>query len=273
MKVVTDIPSAPARPIDGHKGTFGTVVVVGGSWGMIGAPALVARAAFRVGAGLVKVASSDDSVLHDVLRLEPSATGLHLAEALRQDAVFAVGPGLGEVELEAVLPRVSSSRGVLDADGLNAVARQGAAELAWPSGWVWTPHPGEYRRLAKAMGLTWDPTDDQQRPRAAAALAERVQGVVLLKGHRAVVSDGARVYTNTTGNPALAAAGTGDVLTGAIAGLMAQSMTGFEAACLAVYAHGLAADRWADKLGPRGMLARELADELARVMPDFADKA
>jgi NAD(P)H-hydrate epimerase len=125
-----------------------------------------------------------------------------------------------------------------------------------------TPHPGEFKRLATALGIARSGTDPDQRPNAAGELARAHKAIVVLKGHRTIVSDGERVYVNTTGNPALAAAGSGDVLTGLIAALIAQKVEPFDAAVLGVYLHGLAADLWAAEHGKSGMLARELAERL-----------
>ena len=276
---IDDPPSPPQRPEDGHKGTFGTVIVVGGSATMIGAPAICARATFRAGAGLVKVAGSSQVLTHAIV-IEPGATGVlleqgvgmaaHLAAIDAADpeakAVLAVGPGLGQAaeSAELVLGLLGGSRAVvLDADGLNLLA---ASQERLEGGvTVLTPHVGEFRRLAAPMGITADPTLTAERPAAAVALARAHEAVVVLKGRHTIVSDGDRVYTNASGNAALATAGTGDVLTGVIASLIGQGMEAFDAAALGVSMHGLAAERWVQSHGPCGLLARELADELPAV--------
>ncbi len=128
-----------------------------------------------------------------------------------------------------------------------------------------TPHPGEFRRLASAVGLDLDDAaaiDPARRVDSAGALAREHDAVVVLKGAGTVVTDGQRFAVNTTGNPALATAGSGDVLTGLIAALIAQHMSPFEAAALGAHLHGLAADRWADRHGPSGLTAQDLAREL-----------
>lgn len=274
LRWIEQIPGSavPSRPADGHKGTFGTVVVIGGSPLMIGAPALTATAALRSGAGLVKVASSAE-VCRGVMTIQPSVTGMAPEEldTLRdaEKTVLAIGPGWGggggggDV-VDAVLRRVLSWSNalVVDADGLNALARLGDAARPAELPWVLTPHPGEFRRLAGAFGISGDPTDPGQRPAAAAALAAVTGAVVVLKGRHTIVCDGKRAYRNDTGNPALATAGTGDVLTGLIAGLIAQGTDAFDAAVLGVYLHGDAADAWAAEHGASGMLAMELADAL-----------
>ena len=275
------IPSPPPRPLDAHKGSFGTVIVVGGCPTMFGAPALAARAAFRSGAGLVKIAT-DAQTLPFALLAEPSATGVVLSQASHnttyaalaalnqadpdERAVLAVGPGWGGPGREDwrsdFVQRLATGRRavVLDADGLNLLAT--LKEIKAKAPLVLTPHPGEFKRLAQAFGVAGDPAAPGERAGCAMALAQKVNAVVLLKGRRTVVSDGAQVYENHTGNPVLATAGSGDVLTGLIAGLLAQGMKPFEAACLGAHLHGQAADRWRDAHGGRGMLARELADGL-----------
>ncbi len=276
---IENVPPAPDRPAGGHKGTFGTVVVVGGSATMVGAPALCATAALRVGAGLVQLAVPDALML-PTLAVQPSAMGVTRGEldALepKGGTVLAVGPGLGGADDVEPLVRGLVESGhpmVLDADGLNALARMGLAERPGGSasdsgGWVLTPHPGEFKRLAEAFGIDGDPTDPDQRPDAAAALAQKTGAVVVLKGLHTVVTDGQRAYRNTTGNPALSTGGTGDVLTGAIASLWAQGTEPFEAACLGVYLHGDAADAWAAVHGPAGLLAMELAE----LLPDALNR-
>lgn len=285
----------PARPADGHKGTFGTVIVVGGSRTMIGAPALCARAALRGGTGLVKIATLP-AVLPHTLTIEPAATGIALdfehdpaaAMAMLDDAdpdgraVLAIGPGWGQASEAAQLLALlldSPRTMVLDADGLNLLASmlrkdtraarpQGAAARDPKTGpRVLTPHPGEFRRLADAVGLDADPVGEEHRPTAAATLCTRLGvDVVLLKGRHTVVSDGRRVYINATGNPALATAGSGDVLTGLIAALLAQGVPCFDAAAWGAHLHGLAADGWARQHGLSGLHAVDLIDALPDVM-------
>lgn len=276
---IQQIPDPPKRPDDAHKGTFGTVIVVGGSETMIGAPALCARAAFRSGAGLVKIATSRE-VLPHALTIEPGATGIVLGgddDGWRQaidradpdgKAVLAVGPGMGLATGggQKVLSLLRGNRSVvLDADGLNLLARTGRPRPHSDAELVLTPHPGEFARLAQPLGITDSPTDPAARPHAAAKLAHAHHGTVLLKGQHTVVTDGTRLYINQTGNPALATAGSGDILTGLIAALLAQGMNAFDAAVLGAHLHGLAADHWAKAHGNRGLRAQDLADELPGV--------
>lgn len=277
------LPKLPPRPVDAHKGTFGTVVVIGGSVTMIGAPALAASAAFRTGCGLVKILT-DPAVLPHCLTIEPSATGIaaeltaaginDALASMKERTVLAVGPGLGVTdEGQHIVQRLMNGDRpvVLDADGLNNLAKLGDAVKAAACPLVLTPHPGEFKRLADASGINHDPTDHQQRPLAAAALAKRYNAVVVLKGSHTTVSDGRRFYRNNTGNPALATAGSGDILTGIIASLMAQGLEAMEAASLGVHLHGLVADMWAELHGPAGMTARDLAALIPDAMQELRD--
>jgi len=272
--------SLPDRPPDAHKGTFGTVVVVGGSAEMIGAPAIAAGAALRIGCGLARIAA-DPAVLPHCLTIEPSATGFALPRADREDPavaidrrsgdddVLAIGPGLGRGDdrqrlVEALLRQ--GRRVVLDADGLNNLAEIRDPTVVPRCPLILTPHPGEFRRLAGPADVRDDPVDPDQRPDAARHLARAYNAVCVLKGAGTIVSDGDRCFRNTTGNPALATAGSGDVLTGAIAGLLAQGLDRFHAACLAVHLHGLAADLWAREHGPVGLAAQDLIQRLPHAL-------
>lgn len=279
LAAIRRVPVPPARAHDGHKGTFGTVIIVGGSPTMIGAPALAASAALRAGAGLVKIAAVEAIIPH-ALTIEPCATGIALdprRPALAIDAineidpgkraVLAIGPGLGRSPftkpLVAALLRDARAR-VLDADALNLLAALPLGSIAGAHAprVVLTPHPGEFARLAKPLGIALSATDPHERPRAATALARAHHAVVVLKGHRTIVTDGRRCFTNTTGNPAMATAGSGDILTGLIAALLAQGMPALDAAILGVHAHGRAGDNWAQRHGPAGLKATDLADEI-----------
>lgn len=280
----------PVRGQAGHKGSFGTVCVVGGccrgSVRYVGAPALAALGALRSGCGLCRVLAPGP-VIQSVLRIASSATGVALeigrdggvrsaaavkavVEAAGVSHVLVVGPGLGAGPgVEAIVKRVWRGVGVpllLDADGLNALAAMGKVVRAGGPAII-TPHPGEARRLMKAVGITGDPTDERARARIAAELAARLGCVVVLKGAGTVVSDGARVYRNSSGGPWLATGGTGDVLSGVIGGLIAQHGAEdlFKLACIGVLVHGRAGDAWArEKRATGGMLAVELAERVAR---------
>ena len=274
MQRFNAIPKPPTRPADAHKGTAGLVFVVAGSRGMAGAAALVGNAALRAGAGLVRIATAD-AALDTVACLAPCCTtapladdGAHLVhEAAPQVLkliegwqVLAVGPGLGQTDgvagvVQAVLSHVTIPI-ILDADGLNVLGRHADNVFkAARAPVIITPHPGEAARL---LGVT-SKEIQADREGAAARLAARGT-VAVLKGHGTVVTDGQRMYVNTTGNPGMATAGAGDVLTGMLAALAASGMPPFEAAVLAVWAHGRAGDLAAEKRGILGVTALDILD-------------
>lgn len=273
------LPALPARPDDGHKGTFGRLLIIGGSRGMSGAAALAGLGGLRGGAGLVELAVSE-SVLPIVAAIEPSYLVRGLAEdsagrlgrsalpELRKAAELAtavgVGPGLGRSEeldeVVAVLYRELTQPAVFDADAINAMAPAGEH---WPraaGARVLTPHPGEFARLT-GLPIAEVLAD---REALAADWAKRLDCVIVLKGSQTVISDGPRVAVNQTGNSGLATGGTGDVLTGLIAALLAQGMTAFDAAQLGCYLHGLAGDLAAEEKSRPGLIASDLPQYLAR---------
>jgi len=278
VDVIESIPKLPARRDDAHKGDFGRVLVVGGSVGMVGAPALAANAALRGGAGLVKIACPDVSQ-QATAGLAPCATSVPLpsnedgvisAESiamLRELAdehdVLAVGPGIGQApgvaHVVTGLLGVADRAKVVDADGLNNLAGSGTWWQGASGPIVLTPHPGEMRRLAVGAVLDVD-LDDRQA--SAGALARLTGAVVVLKGAGTVVTDGERVRVNRSGNPGMATAGAGDVLTGLIAAMIGQGLSPFDAASLGVHAHGVAGDMAADELGQVSLTAVDLVDFL-----------
>lgn len=256
----------PARDFSTHKGTFGSLAVVGGETGMCGALVLAARAALFAGAGKVHVGFIGNSLpFYDLLHPELM---LYSASDLSLDAMnaFAIGFGMGSSDrarniLHDVLK--TSMPILIDADALNLVSRDEtlAAQLtrrtitATPC--VLTPHPLEAARLLGSNARTVQ----QNRLAAARALATRFSAVVVLKGNGTVIvaTDG-RCAINPTGNAALATSGTGDVLGGIIGALLAQRVPPYEAALAGVYLHGLAADILTDQGdGPAGLTASELA--------------
>lgn len=289
------LPALPPRDPKGHKGTFGTVCVVGGcarsDTPMTGAPALAARAALRSGCGLARLAMPLQ-ILSDALMLMPSATGIGLdtdeqgntavdtdaLELIRKSDAIVVGPGLGaeRTRHHPLAELVATCIGlglptVVDADGLNALVTGEVLSRVDLSRCILTPHPGEFSRLAKARGITLDATDDLERPDAASSLANSLGCVVVLKGAGTIVSDGSRTWTCQHGHPCMGTAGTGDVLSGVIASLAAQlrehGFTHYDIARIGVQAHALAGERWAQsRKADAGMLASELADELPAIV-------
>jgi NAD(P)H-hydrate epimerase len=266
-----------AREPDTHKGHFGHVLVLGGSTGFVGAACLAAQAALRSGAGLVTLGVPQSLLPIVAAKLTSCMTrgypelpdGAFALGALRpvladvpQHSVIALGPGIGRrrataMLVHALLRRVERPL-VLDADGLNALEGQADILDLSPAPRVLTPHPGEMARLAGR------PTTDVQANRMAVAseFASRHRVVVVLKGAGTIVADGRRTLANETGNPGMATGGSGDVLTGLVAGLLAQGLAPFEAACLAVRVHGRAGDLAASVLGELSMTADDILDAL-----------
>ncbi|MHC5540903.1 NAD(P)H-hydrate dehydratase, partial [Singulisphaera rosea] len=197
-----------------------------------------------------------------LIRFEPARA--RLERFLETSSVLAIGPGLGQSDdIRKLIRWVTESvkiPAILDADALNALAGQTDALSGLRHPVVITPHPGEFARLT-GRSIAEIQAD---RERHAIALAQEADHlVVVLKGAKTVVTDGTRVYENMTGNPGMATGGSGDVLTGVIAALIAQKLPPFEAAQLGVYIHGLAGDIARDQNGEIGMIAGDIVDVLA----------
>jgi NAD(P)H-hydrate epimerase len=271
--------SLPKRAPSSHKGTFGHAGIIAGSVGKTGAAALAARAALRVGAGLVTVATPNS--VNDVLEAKlleamtiplPETKARTLARSgldrviafIQARTAIAVGPGLSThpetVELVQSLLKHLDRPSVLDADALNALAGRASLLTECTTAPILTPHPGEMARLevdATTQSVNADRIGTARR-------FARERGVfVVLKGARTVIArpDGL-VAICPTGNPGMATAGTGDVLTGMIVGLLAQRVPAWEAACAATYVHGLAGDLASRHLGQPGMLAGDLIAQI-----------
>lgn len=272
------LPQLPARRPESHKGDFGRALLLGGSRGMSGAIALAGMAALRGGAGLVTLAVPD-ACLDVVASFEPSymtsplscdqdgrivlAAKEAIVELSENATCVACGPGLGRsrelTELVGWLYENVTRPVVFDADALNALSSRADGLAAAGGPRILTPHPGEFRRLV----------DDNASRSSVDSLCERAvelaeeQGVVMvLKGHRTLITDGARITYNATGNPGMASGGSGDVLTGLIAALLCQGLAAFDAAQLGVHVHGLAGDLAADRLGQVSSIASDLVNHL-----------
>ena len=253
----------PRRHRAAHKGDFGRVLIVGSGSGMPGATRLAGEACLRVGAGLTTVAAAPENVAaiasgRPELICIALTDGQALAEALSRADVVAIGPGLGRTAwaraaFDAVLK--SQKPLVVDADALNLLAE---AEVPPRDDWILTPHPGEAARLLAAT------TEQIQRDRLAALdrLLARFRGTIVLKGAGTLVgATGRTPGVCERGNPGMATAGSGDVLTGAIAGILAQCRDPWAAARVGVLVHAMAGDA-AARVGERGVLASDLAREL-----------
>lgn len=276
------VPRLAARVPDSHKGSYGRVLVIAGSRGMSGAAVLAGSAALRGGAGLVQVAvpTGVQAVVeaghpcYMTAGLPEDPRGRFAADAIDElielaqwADVVAVGPGIGPSEAAADLIRALLARPakplVIDADGLNALAKlKGDPWPARAAPLILTPHPGEFARL------TGKTAEDIRANREAAAKTYAAQrsAVLVLKGHQSIVTDGQLVYRNPTGNPGMATGGTGDVLTGLIAALVGQKRSAFDAAVLGTWAHGRAGDLAAEALGQAGLIATDVLDYLPRAL-------
>lgn len=254
----------PRRSRCQHKGANGHVLVIGGDYGMAGAARLAGEAAARTGAGLVSVATHREHVAVITgncpeVMTHGLETGRDLLPLLDRATVLAIGPGLGTSawSLEVFNAVMNSDLPmVIDADGLNLLARQRQQRDEW----ILTPHPGEAARLLRCA------VDEIQKDRFAAvnALVERYGGILVLKGAGTVVGDGNAFSVCASGNPGMASGGMGDVLTGVIAGLLAQGLSFEDAATAGAFVHGAAADLAAGAAGERGLLARDVIAGLRR---------
>jgi len=277
MQTVTSLSTLPPRAPDANKGQFGRILIVAGSRGMSGAAVLCGSAALRAGAGLVRVATPAE-----IQPIVAAGNPCYTTAALPQDTegrlalasqapltslfegqdVAAIGPGLGQSdELRRLLPSLLAAFSkpmVIDADALNAFVGQTDLLRAKEAPRIITPHPGEFARLLQ----TDIKTVQARRRELAAEFAVKQNLIVVLKGQGTIVTDGRRVYPNTTGNPGMATGGTGDILTGVIAALIGQRLPPFEAAQLGVHVHGLAGDLARDQIGEVSLIATDLLDFL-----------
>ena len=276
---------APRRP-ESHKGSYGRLLCVCGSARCRGAAALAVEGALRTGAGLVTLAAAEPVIAGVAARCPEciflpcrqsaeggvsAQSGRVILEQARGASALLFGPGLGNTPDTAALLELLGPGGgcplVLDADGLNAAAA--LPELPRPLAQlplILTPHPGEMARLC---GLTIAEVE-AGRESIAASYARAQNCVVVLKGHRTIVAGPeGEVYQNTTGNPGLARGGSGDVLAGMTAALLAQGLAPLMAAVCAVWLHGAAADRCAARRGQLGMLPHDLFEDLGALFAEY----
>jgi NAD(P)H-hydrate epimerase len=250
--------SLPRRNRCSHKGDYGHVLIVGGDSGYSGAARLAGEAALRVGAGLVSVATRPEhAALMNLSRPELMCHGVEtagqLTVLLEKADVVVIGPGLGQSDWAKALflATISAQKPlVVDADGLNLLALSPVTN----PGWILTPHPGEAARLLQCSIAKIQ----QDRFAAAAAIQASYGGIAVLKGAGTLIASNDDIAVSTTGNPGMASGGMGDVLSGVIAGLLAQGLPLKNAAQQGVYSHGWAADLAAEKDGERGLLASDL---------------
>ena len=266
----------PDRNPWGHKGNFGKLLLLCGSRGYTGAAFFAAMGALRAGAGLVFLGVPESIYGIEAVKLNepvifplPDAGGRLSADAVpeiltrlpQMDAVL-VGPGLGQSEgtlavVRAVLEKAECPV-VVDADGINVLSAHRDLLRGRKLPTILTPHDGEFARLGGVIG--------EDRMAAAAALAEELGCVILLKGHETCITDGTDGYLNPTGNPGMAVGGSGDVLAGVITALLGAGLSPLEAAACGAWLHGAAGDRCAAELGQYGMLPTDMLSALPRLM-------
>jgi len=255
------------RSRDLHKGLCGHVLVIGGNKGMPGAPVLAGKAALRAGAGLVTVATRAGHV-NAMVAAQPELMvhgvddGMALKPLLAKASVVVIGPGLGQDQwAQALLNKVLESRlpAVVDADALNLLAR----EPSRCENWVLTPHVAEAARL---LGVSTDEISTD-RFNAVQQLQYQFGGIAILKGAGTLVS-GPQIQVCRHGNPGMATAGMGDMLSGIIAALMAQGLSHAHAAELGVWTHAMAGDMEAKQRGERGLVATDLLPWLRQILND-----
>lgn len=266
----------PERKPESHKADYGKLLLLCGSRGYTGAAALAAMGALRSGAGLVYLCVPESiyeieavKLLEPVVLPLPDTNGMisESAAALIEkhmggkDAAL-LGPGLGRSNgvFQAVCQVLNSFPGpiVLDADGINAICKHKDILRERTAPTVLTPHEGEFRRL---YGKEFN-----DRVTAANELATELGCIVLLKGHRTVITDGITTYINQTGNPGMAVGGSGDVLAGIIASLLGQGLSPLEAAACGAWLHGAAGDICAKEIGQYGMLPQDMLRVLPRLL-------
>ena len=277
----------PERKADSNKGSYGRVLMITGSKGMSGAAYFSAKAAYLTGAGLVRIYTeeSNRAILQELLpeavmttySLEDENPFKELPELLAWADVVCTGCGLGmESHSEALLKHVlkmNTKPGVIDADGLNLLAKTGEWGIEQirknSSGYVLTPHMKEMSRLT---GYSVQELKENRKERLR-NYTEKVQAVCVLKDSRTMTAaPGKRLWINTSGNAAMAKAGSGDVLAGMITGLMAQHMKAAEAAALGVYLHGLCGDHAREELGSYSVLAGDLLKMISKTLGELEDR-
>lgn len=271
----------PNRRFDANKTDFGRLLFIGGSRGMAGAISLSAMAALRSGAGLVKVATPD-VCLETVAGFNPCVMtsplpsdsqgriGLQAREPLRallaEATVLAVGPGLGRstelTDLVAWLENEVSIPSVFDADALYAISNEANRPTFKTPQRIYTPHVGEFMRLLGRNASEGKRVSRAHLEELAKAYASERSCVLVLKGAGTFVTDGHRDFRNSTGNPGMATAGSGDVLTGVIAALIGVGLEPFEAAASGAYFHGLAGDLALEQLGQLSLTATDMVSYL-----------
>lgn len=288
MYEMKDVPKILQRSPDTHKGDYGRILILAGSVGMTGAACLCSMAALRAGAGIVTLGVPES--LHGIIATKLTCVMTHplpethlktLSELGRQDIldfsqrfdVIAIGPGLSQyMETRGLVLWLLQNLErpiVLDADGINALADNPDIIDKIKKHVILTPHPGE---MAHLVGAKSSQAIQSNRIEIAKSFVRGKKNLTLvLKGHRTIVMNEEKFYINTTGNPGMATAGTGDVLTGMIAALLGQNYTPFDAAQLGVYLHGLAGDIAAQEKGEISLIATDVLENLHKAFLTYKE--
>ena len=266
----------PNRSVDGHKGDFGRILLLCGSKGYTGAATLSAMGALRSGAGLVFLTVPECIYEIEAVKLEepivqalPSKNGMFSSDALFSiqkmftgKDVLLIGPGIGRSQdTEAVVCfALEHFTGpvILDADGINVLSKHKDILRGRTHPTILTPHDGEFVRLGGNLS--------EDRIQSSIAFAKEFGIILLLKGHRTIITDGDKCYINTTGNPGMATGGSGDVLAGVITALVGQGIPALEAAACGAWLHGAAGDICAQEIGQYGMLPTDMINVLPRLL-------
>lgn len=261
------LPILPQRKKNSHKGTYGHILLIGGGLGMPGAVFLAAKAAMRTGAGSVSIATRPEHVT-GIFSLMPEAmvwgiqSATELEPLLAKATVCVIGPGLGDDDWAHSLffkSIASKLPMIVDASALRLLAKNPQRK----DHWILTPHPGE----AAALLACTIKDIQEDRYQAAKKIQKKYGGVLVLKGMGTIIKTAEKIaFVCSKGNPAMASAGMGDVLSGLIAGLCAQGMSLSDAAKLGVYVHALAGDRIAQSIGGAGLLASDLFDVIPYIL-------
>lgn len=266
----------PERKADTHKGNYGKILLLCGSRGYTGAAALAAMGALRSGAGLVYLAVPDCIYAIEAVKLTepvvlplPDEEGTYATSSVKEiktllqgkDAVL-VGPGVGQsCGVESVVRtvlEVFQGPVVLDADGINVLAKHKDVLRSRTYPTILTPHDGEFLRFGGVF--------KENRVASAISFAQEYGIILLLKGHETIITDGSTTYLNPTGNPGMSTGGSGDVLAGIIVSLLGQKLAPLEAAASAAWLHGAAGDICANTIGQYGMLPSDMLDVLPRLL-------
>lgn len=278
----SDLARIPMRPEESHKGTFGRVLVIGGSPCMSGAAYFSAKAAYRTGAGLVHILTHEDNRVILQTQLPEAILSVYgdrpdeqrdiILAAMEKADVIVIGVGLGQSPAAEAIVRTTLSRAnvplIIDADAINIIARDLSILDLASVPIIMTPHLAE---MARFCDLTV-PEIEADKLYHAIEVAKQNALICVLKGHETLVVDGGAdermIYLNKSGNSGMATGGSGDVLTGVIAALIAQGMEPFVAATLGVYIHGLAGDAAAEELGEYSVMASDIIDHISAVIKD-----